>query len=124
MSNLAQMKIMEFRGDTSGLDELLESVDDKYYNTLSQIGRDATRNAKINKTYENRTGNLNNANGGCVVRNGKIVDMWVESDGSHSEAVRNTENLLIYSENQRMGFIWLTVSLMQAMSKVKDLKLL
>lgn len=29
---------MEFRGDTSGLDELLESVDDKYYNTLSQIG--------------------------------------------------------------------------------------
>ena len=73
---------MEFRGDTSGLDELLESVDDKYYNTLSQIGRDATRNAKINKTYENRTGNLNNANGGCVVRNGKIVDMWVESDGS------------------------------------------
>ncbi len=62
---------MEFRGDTSGLDELLESVDDRYYNTLSQIGRDATRNAKINKTYENRTGNLNNANGGCVVRNGK-----------------------------------------------------
>ena len=43
---------MEFRGDTSGLDELLESVDDRYYNTLSQIGRDATRNAKINKTYE------------------------------------------------------------------------
>ena len=91
---------MEFRGDTSGLDELLESVDDRYYNTLSQIGRDATRNAKINKTYENRTGNLNNANGGCVVRNGKIVDMWVESDGSHSEAVRNTENLLIIPKNQ------------------------
>jgi hypothetical protein len=96
-------KIMEFRGDTSGLDELLESVDDRYYNTLSQIGRDATRNAKINKTYENRTGNLNNANGGCVVRNGKIVDMWVESDGSHSEAVRNTENLLIYSEKSKDG---------------------
>lgn len=94
---------MEFRGDTSGLDELLESVDDRYYNTLSQIGRDATRNAKINKTYENRTGNLNNANGGCVVRNGKIVDMWVESDGSHSEAVRNTENLLIYSEKSKDG---------------------
>ena len=94
---------MEFRGDTSGLDELLESVDDRYYDTLSQIGRDATRNVKINKTYENGTGNLNNANGGCVVRNGKIVDMWVESDGSHSEAVRNTENLLIYSEKSKDG---------------------
>ena len=43
---------MEFRGDTSGLDELLESIDDEYYNTLSQIGRDATRNAKINRKFE------------------------------------------------------------------------
>ena len=94
---------MEFRGDTSGLDELLESIDDEYYNTLSQIGRDATRNAKINRTYENRTGNLNNANGGCVVRNGKIVDMWVESDGSHPDAVKNTENFLIYSEKPKDG---------------------
>ena len=34
---------------------------------------------------------------------GKIVDMWVESDGSHSEAVRNTENLLIYSEKSKDG---------------------
>lgn len=94
---------MEFRGDTSGLDELIESVDDKYYNTLSRIGRDATRNAKINRTYENRTGNLNNANGGCVVRDGIIVDIWVESDGSHPEAVSNTENLLIYSEKPKDG---------------------
>ena len=75
----------------------------EYYNTLSQIGRDATRNAKINRTYENRTGNLNNANGGCVVRNGKIVDMWVESDGSHPDAVENTENFLIYSEKPKDG---------------------
>lgn len=94
---------MEFKGDISGLDELLESIDNEYYNTLSRVGRDATRNAKINKTYENRTGNLNNANGGCVVRNGRIVDMWVESDGSHPEATKNTENLLIYSEKQKDG---------------------
>lgn len=94
---------MEFKGDISGLDELLESIDDKYFNTLSQIGRAATRNAKINKTYENRTGNLNNANGGCVVRNGRIVDIWVESDDSHPDAVKNTENLLIYSEKPKEG---------------------
>lgn len=96
-------KKMEFKGDISGLDELLGRIDDTYYNTLSQIGREATRNAKANRAYENRTGNLNNANGGCVVRNGIIVDMWVESDGSHPEAVRNTENLLIYSEKSKDG---------------------
>ena len=94
---------MEFKGDISGLDELLNRIDDEYYSTLSKVGRDATRNAKTNKTYQNRTGNLNNANGGCVVRDGKIVDIWVESDGSHSEAVKNTENLLIYSEKQKDG---------------------
>ena len=46
---------------------------------------------------------MNNANGGCVVRNGKIVDMWVESDGSHPDAVENTENFLIYSEKPKDG---------------------
>lgn len=94
---------MEFRGDISGLDELSKSIDDKYYKVLSQVGRDATRNAKSNKTYMNRTGNLNNANGGCVVRNGKIIDMWVESDGAHPEAVKNTENLLIYASKGKDG---------------------
>lgn len=94
---------MEFKGDISGLNELLESIDEEHFKTLSQIGRNATRNAKINKTYENRTGNLNNANGGCVVRNGRIIDIWVESDGSHPEAVKNTENLLIYSEKPKDG---------------------
>lgn len=94
---------MEFKGDTSGLDELLKEIDNEFYGTLSKIGRDATRNAKINKTYQNRTSNLNNANGGCVVRDGKIADLWVESDGVHPEAVNNTENLLIYSEKRGDG---------------------
>lgn len=94
---------MEFKGDVSGLDELLNKIDNEYYSTLSEVGRDATRNAKINRTYENRTGNLNNANGGCVVRDGKIMDMWVESDGTHPDAVKNTENFLIYSEKPKDG---------------------
>ena len=94
---------MEFKGDTSGLDELLRGIDDAYYNTLSQIGREATRNAKVNKSYQNRTGDLSNGNGGCIVRDGKIVDLWVESDGSHPKAVENTRNYLIYSEKKGDG---------------------
>jgi hypothetical protein len=100
---ILKIKVMEFKGDISGFDELLRKIYDEYYSALSKIGRDATRNAKANKTYQNRTGNLSNANGGCVVRNGKIVDMWVETDGSHPEAVRNTENFLIYSEKSKDG---------------------
>lgn len=29
--------------------------------------------------------------------------MWVETDGAHPDAVRNTENLLIYSEKTKDG---------------------
>lgn len=94
---------MVVKGDISGLDNLLKACDDAYFNTLSQVGREATKNARNTGTYQNRTGNLRNANGGCVVRNGKIVDMWVETDGSHPEAVKNTENLLIYSEKPKDG---------------------
>lgn len=64
---------MRFKGDISGLDELQERIDDAYFSVLSEVGRNATRNAKNQKTFQNRTGNLANANGGCVVRNGQIV---------------------------------------------------
>lgn len=94
---------MRFKGDISGLDSLQEEVDDEYYALLSEIGREATHNAKITGTYQNRTGNLRNANGGCVVRNGKIIDLWVETDGIHPKAVEKTENLLIYSEKPKDG---------------------
>ena len=63
---------MRFKGDISGLDELQERIDDAYFSVLSEVGRNATRNAKNQKTFQNRTGNLANANGGCVVRNGQI----------------------------------------------------
>lgn len=94
---------MRIKGDDSGIDKLIKDYNDAYYNTLSSVGREATRNARITGTYQNRTGNLRNANGGCVVRDGRIVDMWVETDGFHPEAVKNTENLLIYSEKPRDG---------------------
>lgn len=94
---------MVVKGDISGLDKLAKAYEDAYFETLSMVGREATRNAKITGTYQNRTGNLRNANGGCVVRNGRIIDMWVETDGFHPEAVKNTESLLIYSEKPKDG---------------------
>lgn len=94
---------MVVKGDASGLEKLTKAYEDAYFNTLSQVGREATRNARVTGTYQNRTGNLRNANGGCVVREGRIVDMWVDTDGFHPEAVKNTENLLIYSEKPKDG---------------------
>lgn len=94
---------MVVKGDASGLEKLAKAYEDAYFNTLSQVGREATRNARVTGTYQNRTGNLRNANGGCVVREGRIVDMWVDTDGFHPEAVKNTENLLIYSEKPKDG---------------------
>lgn len=94
---------MRITGDISGLDEFNDMIDDAYFAVLSQVGRDATKNAKRQKTYQRRTGNLENANGGCVVRNGRIIDMWVETDNAHPQAVERTENLLIYSEKPKDG---------------------
>lgn len=94
---------MEFRGDISGLDLLISKIDDEYYDKLAEIGQDATVFAKYNGDYQNQTGNLRNASGYCVVRNGQIYKMGVNSDGAHPEAVNNTENLLIYSEKPKDG---------------------
>jgi hypothetical protein len=94
---------MRVKGDSTGVEKLMKVYEDAYYSTLAHVGREATRNARITGTYQNRTGNLRNANGGCVVRDGRIIDMWVETDGFHPEAVKNTENLLIYSEKPKDG---------------------
>lgn len=94
---------MQVKGDDTGLEKLIKGYDDAYYNTLSQVGREATKNARVTGTYQNQTGNLRNANGGCVVKDGKIIDIWVESDGFHPDAVKATENLLMYSEKPKDG---------------------
>ena len=94
---------MIVKGDASGLDELQDQIEDAYFNKLIEIGRDAVRFAQQNGSYKNRTWNLRNAPGFCVVRNGKIVHLEVGDDGGHPEAKTNTENLLIYSEHPQDG---------------------
>lgn len=100
---------MEFKGDVSGLDELIQQAEDEYYSKLIEIGKEAVRMAQnargINglKEYQNHTFNLRNAPGACVVRDGKIVWMEVAADSSHPEAKGETENLLIYAEKPQDG---------------------
>lgn len=100
---------MEFKGDVSGLYELIQQAEDEYYSKLIEIGKEAIRIAQnshgINglKEYQNHTFNLRNAPGACVVRNGKIVWMEVDVDGLHPEAKGETENLLIYAEKPQDG---------------------
>lgn len=94
---------MEIKGDTSGLDGLVESIEDAFYDKLIEIGRDAVKYAKYNGQYRNHTWNLRNAPGFCVVRDGRIVHLEVGDDGGHPEAKTNTENLLIYSEHPQDG---------------------
>ena len=101
---------MRVRGDASGLDELQQQIEDAYFNKLVEIGRDAIRVAfnasgapNYPKQYQNHTWNLRNAPGFCVVRDGKIIALEVYDKGGHPDAVKNTENLLIYSEHPRDG---------------------
>lgn len=91
---------MQFKGDISGFDELDELVGDINTDILIDIGMNAIRIAHEKritsglKEYKNRTGNLHNAPGACVVRDGKIVWMEVVADTAHPEAQRNTESML------------------------------
>ena len=94
---------MEFIGDDSGLNELQKQVEDVFFSKLVEIGRDAMRFAQRNGEYQNHTFNLRNAPGFCVVRDGRIIVIEVGDDGEHPDAVRNTENLLIYSEKPQDG---------------------
>lgn len=100
---------MEFKGDVSGLDELIQLVEEEYFSKLIEIGKECIRiaqNSRGNnglKEYQNHTFNLRNAPGACVVRDGKIIWMHVAADSSHSEARDETENLLIYSEKPKDG---------------------
>lgn len=100
---------MRFKGDISGLDELIQEAEDEYFSKLIEIGKESIRiaqNARGSnglKEYKNHTFNLRNAPGACVVRDGRIVWMEVVADASRPEAKSETENLLIYSEKQKDG---------------------
>lgn len=65
---------MRFKGDISGLDELQERIDDAYFSVLSEVGRNATRNAKNQKTFQNRTGTLPMQTVGAL---SAMVRLWI-----------------------------------------------
>lgn len=100
---------MQFKGDISGLDELDGLVSDINTDILIDIGQNAIKIAQEKrvtsglKVYQNRTENLHNAPGACVVRDGKIVWMEVAADAAHPEAKSNTEKLLIYCDKPYDG---------------------
>ena len=94
---------MKFKGDTKGLDELIRQIDEKTDKVLTEVGRDACRKARFDGSYQNRTGNLRNANGFCIVRDGQVVKMEVDTDGAHPFAVEQTENLMLYANKGEDG---------------------
>ena len=100
---------MRFKGDISGFEEFEELVGDINTDMLIDIGQNAIKIAQEKrvtsglKVYQNRTENLHNAPGACVVRDGKIVWMDVAADAAHPEAKSNTEKLLIYCDKPRDG---------------------
>jgi hypothetical protein len=94
---------MEFKGDTKGLDALIRQIDERSDAVLTEVGRDACRLAQNDGNYQNRTGNLRNGNGFCIVRDGEVIKMEVLTDGAHPEAVQQTENLLLYSNKPEDG---------------------
>ena len=94
---------MEFKGDLCGIDEIQERIENAFFEKLIEIGKDAIRFAQKNGEYKNHSFNLRNAPGFCVVRAGNIIFMEIGDDGQHPEAVKNTENLLIYSEKLQDG---------------------
>lgn len=100
---------MRFKGDISGIDELDDLVDNINTDILIDIGRNAIKIAQEKrvtsglKEYQNRTGNLHNAPGACVVRNGKIVWIEVAADTAHPKAQVNTERLLKQCDKSHDG---------------------
>lgn len=101
---------MKVTVDLYGLDEFVEEVDENATELMKEAAHNAVntqkeRNVSNKKTYQNHTWNLRNAPGAAVVRNGKIVDLYVPADGGHSEAKGKTENLLIYGKHPKDGVV-------------------
>lgn len=101
---------MKVTVDLSGFDEFVEEVDNNTTELMKEAAHNSVdvqkvRNVSNKKTYQNHTWNLRNAPGSVVIRNGKIVDLYVPSNGGHSEAKGKTENLLIYGRHPKDGIV-------------------
>lgn len=82
--------------DFSGLDDFLQEADLDISLTMAEVAHNAIAYAKEHGTYKNHTHNLRSAPGTAVVRDNKIVDLFVPSETGHAEAKSKTENMIIY----------------------------
>lgn len=64
---------MEFKGDTSGLDELEKRIEMVYINRLIKAGEMACQEAIKGGNYEDITGNLRSSIGYIIAYDGKII---------------------------------------------------
>lgn len=101
---------MEVTVDLSGLDEFVEEVEEYANELMKEAAHNAVdtqkeRNVSSKKTYQNHTWNLRNAPGAAIVRDGKIVDLYIPADGEHSLAKNRTEAMLIFGSKPKDGVI-------------------
>ena len=101
---------MKVTVDLSGLDEFVEEVDENATELMKEAAQRAVymqkeRNVSNKKTYQNHTWNLRNAPGAAIVRDGKIVALYIPADGEHSLAKNRTEAMLIFGSKPKDGVI-------------------
>lgn len=96
--------------DLSGLDEFVEEVNENATELMKEAAQRAVymqkeRNVSNKKTYQNHTWNLRNAPGAAIVRDGKIVDLYIPADGEHLLAKNRTEAMLIFGSKPKDGVV-------------------
>lgn len=64
---------MEFRGESSGLDELEKRIEQYYIDRFIQAGEEAVQKAVVNGNYQNITGDLRSSIGYVIAYNGTII---------------------------------------------------
>lgn len=101
---------MKVTVDLSGLDEFVEEVDENATELMKEAAQRAVymqkeRNVSNKKTYQNHTWNLRNAPGAAIVRDGKIVDLYIPADGEHLLAKNRTEAMLIFGSKPKDGVV-------------------
>ena len=74
---------MKIKKDLSGLDSFIQEVEDEINQDLIDAAHKAidtqkVKNESSKKTYENHTWNLRNAPGAAVVRDGEIIDLYIQ----------------------------------------------